>query len=941
MDRSSDRDRVKGRGITRIGFLLGGATAALTAGCRGAPRGAGEGESPARASAAISPDLPEIPALQRDVSLVQGGELLRPAIPPLRTSSDGRLGVSLKEIDGTVGLYLVRPESLSAPLLTSAPGVNLLASTTAYSGGLDRGLFQGAEAKRRLIHTTMCDGTTARPLPGQPSNPRACGAGGALDCYDLSVIASFARGPEGASVVELWKTPITVAVRDPKTPSAAIARVTTGDPVLGATLPVGDFSEPTVTADGRLLVARLGGELYPWTNPATGETRTQITSVVYSVYPESDAPCDVTKWTTLSPISHAPFDPAMKLRYGIAEYPLRDAEGNLVPDGTDVEVTYPWIDRRGANLFFTNLAPTNFYWDPAVSAIQERYPAACVAGQSCLSPATRAQIGHHDANDEPNRGFGFAGLWSHGKMVLLDGAINNTDYGFGRSDDQQRVLSLYAPGTAAAGADQTGSVRVGSGRANSDRALPPGASPNTAFIDSLENTLNHDPRLQPLTVRDVVWTVNTGKGSAEIAFDENLDANGFIVSDMTASTSIGGGAEPGWQEYHDGFDQASRTDGHGFTRPVHLQNSATAVAARWLIPAYGLASGSARVEPVALGGIAGKGLWLPGAPGDEVEYPIAPQPQDVSRSPWFYGIFLDPRFADDGATRQLLGFPDRTRIVLRGRHAIGYVTAAGVEIASLALPSLALGEHAWTHLAFVVKDGGSRVELYLDGFLYHSFDSPEALFQMVPGTFRVGAAPGSPQAGFRGWIDDLLVLAEEPDPEVICNHARGTLTRIEPPFVGPWAATALLYPALGHQRLTARLAGSGATADTRYACYHDYTTALEAGANLRDLPVGQSVRGALLFPQGPLVYQTPRPDASSNRFCLSCHTADQPKSLSLTALVSAPDAALTMDEDSRRQPMQPPPLIFGNVPPGYVAPGKPPAAISAPPSGLSLDQWVY
>jgi hypothetical protein len=943
MLRSSDRKSAFRTGV--IGFTFGGAALALTAGCRGGPPG--EGESTGRATLGLSPDLPEIPAIQRDVSLVQGGKLLRPAIPPLRTSSDGRLGVSLKEVDGKVGFYLVRPESLSSPLLTSAPGVNILAATSPYAGGLDAALFQGAKADRRLMHTAMCDGTTTRPLPGQPSNPRACGLDTAFDCYDLSVIASFGRGLEGSptSTVELWQTPITVVVSDPKTPSAQIESVITGVPVLGPTLPVHDFTEPTVTADGRLLVARFGGALYPWTNPATGETRTQLTTIVYSVYPEGDAPCDVTKWTTLSPISHAPYDPAMRHRYGIAEYPLRDGEGNLIPDGTDVEATYPWIDRRGSNLFFTATAATLFYWDPSAGGgeVRERYPAACVAGQKCLLPASRLQIGHADANDEPTRGFGFAGLWSHGKMVLMDSPINNTDYGFGRSDDQQRVLSLYAPGTAAAGDDQSGSVRVGSGRANSDRALPPGVSPNTAFIDSLENTLNHDPRLQPLTVRDVVWTVNTGKGSAEIAFDESLDADGFIVSDMGASTSIGGGAEPGWQEYHDGFDQASSTDGRGFTRPVHLQNAATAVATRWIIPAYGLASGRVRVEPVALGGIAGKGLWLPGGAGDRLAYTVAPQPQDVALSPWFYGIFLDPRFADDGTTRQLLAFPDHTRIVLRGRHAIGYESAAGVEIATIPLPAGALGDHAWTHLGFVVKGSGSRVELSLDGFLYHVLDSPDAaLFQMVPGDLVVGAAMGRVEPGFRGWIDDLVVLAEEPDPEVICNHARGTLTRMDPPFVGPWPKTALVYPPLGHQRLTARLAAireTGATADTRYACYHDYTTELDPGTNLRDLPAGQSIRAALLFPQGPLVYQVPRPDASSNRFCLTCHVVSQPKSLSLSALIA--DPTLTMDQDPRRQPMQPPPLVFGNVPAGYVAPGRPAAAISAPPAGLSLDQWVY
>ena len=32
--------------------------------------------------------------------------------------------------------------------------------------------------------------------------------------------------------------------------------------------------------------------------------------------------------------------------------------------------------------------------------------------------------------------------------------------------------------------------------------------------------------------------------------------------------------------------------------------------------------------------------------------------------------------------------------------------------------------------------------------------------------------------GFRGWIDELVVLAHAPNVEVACNHARGTLVEV-------------------------------------------------------------------------------------------------------------------------------------------------------------------
>jgi hypothetical protein len=212
-----------------------------------------------------------------------------------------------------------------------------------------------------------------------------------------------------------------------------------------------------------------------------------------------------------------------------------------------------------------------------------------------------------------------------------------------------------------------------------------------------------------------------------------------------------------------------------------------------------------------------------------------------------------------------------------------------------------------------------------------------ALFRFVPGTFRVGAAPG--KAGVQGWIDEVKVLASGPDAEVACNHARGTLIGFPSTYVGSWKAIAAQYPAASHAAISTRLTNAGETAFDLYACYHDYVN--ETGAHLRNIPTGTtSVRRAMIFPESPLSWSQPRPDSSRNAFCLGCHVTGQRASLTPAALTF--DGTKTVATDPRRQPLQPPRLVFGNVPSGYVPETSLPAAsTTAPAGGLSLDAWVF
>lgn len=81
------------------------------------------------------------------------------------------------------------------------------------------------------------------------------------------------------------------------------------------------------------------------------------------------------------------------------------------------------------------------------------------------------------------------------------------------------------------------------------------------------------------------------------------------------------------------------------------------------------------------------------------------------------------------------------------------------------------------------------------------------------------------------------------------------------------------------------------------------------------LPTGViSLRSSLNFNEGPLRFGVPRPDSRNNRFCLSCHTSNDPvPALNTQAL--GPLVGVPLEDDVRRQPFQPPPRFRGHLPP--------------------------
>lgn len=865
---------------------------------------------------------PQTPRILRDVATVDDEvENTEPYVPGHRTTMDGRVALrvqgataDIERLSTNLSFFLFAPEKLEEAILQGPAGPEILADTAPFDvefpPALEEDLF-------RLGHHAICDPTTEFPSAGEKPNPYACGDDGLEDCYDLTIISS--TSPDVG--FQLWGTPATVVVSDPKTPDAQIAEVTLGEPVEGAWVPAStEWTEPAVTSDGRLLTGRLGRFPRAWTNPETGETLSRYYDLAYSQLPADAEPCDITGWTDFHPMSHAPYDPEMVGVYGLAAYPFRDTEGNLIPDGEDLGGTYPWVDREGANVFMTGVPGR------ISEQSESRYPRSCVyTGCDELTESI-----------DFDRGFQVAGLWTHGKFVHLDGRINHLDWAVGVSPEAHWNIDLYVDA-----AGDWVSVRVGGGRFveqfRNGGPFPEGYTHNANILDSLQNVANFWPAARPITPRDVVWVMSSGVTTDEIAFDDLLDPNALIVSNMQATVTQlfdDDGGSLSIPYHHNGQVRTHEGLGGVFgileldaddDEEIHLQNGATSLG--WKVPAYGsIEAGTARVEPVALGGVNGRGLWLSGDAA--VVYALAEQPS-VDQEPAYVGLFVDPR-ADAGELRELLRFPDGTGVVL-DRNEVVYVRDQR-EMHRVAIDAV----DGWVHLGWRIEAGHRAVALLVDGMALDHFEVKrrhDAIFSLSGGDLVVGRHSDS-WTGFRGWIDDFVVLLHDVDPEVACNHAMGTLVSIEE--AGPWKSWASTYPDWAHAEVAAA-AGEG----SQFACWHDHTAdhAIAASSPPEET---SSVRDAIVFPEGPLKAGAPRPDSSDNAFCLTCHSSEGVGSLHTDAL--EPDSSLLLEDDPRRQPSQPPRRVFGNIPAGWIpagdGPGSPAEASQAPDEGVLIDHWV-
>ncbi|MCG8672101.1 MAG: hypothetical protein MI867_22035 [Pseudomonadales bacterium] len=896
-------------------------------------------------------ELPQIPAVNRPVvGVTEKGGFTKPHIPPLRWTADGRLGVN-SQVGGfpyepyPVQLYLIQPEAQEKPFLDSAPGPQTLVldvtelpfrSLSPEKGGL-------------IQHTNICDpfyvDSDRRP------NPYACGVNGEDDCYDVTLISGLTDNgvdvpPGGTFNAQLaeWDrvmgTPLHIRVTNPKTTNAQIAEVQYGEPKYAPNRS-GVLFETITPADGRLLVARRAYMPLLWQNDAKNKAQLGSYDLVYSVAPPEAEPCEVSYWTEFYPMTHAPYDERVSSRYLFAKQPFRDPTGEVIPDGADMKGTYPWMDKEAKIFSFQTSPGTLFPTYKFNRGTKSRFPVRCVSQDDC------SVDNMSDTDISQDNVFAILGAWTQGKMVLLDGLLNDVDYRIGIKDINQSYLSLYQPNTGDDNHELTGEnsgeVRIGGTRIvttqpidvpvfNEDGSLKGQYRPrNTSMFDSIENRFNYLENFQHTKPDDVVWITSSGHSTVEFAFDDYLKPDGFIVSNMVGLMKW---RNNNWYKmtYYDGWNPLLQK----FSSQVRVQNSATATPDRWNLPEYGRVR-NGRLEPVANGGIRGKGIWFNGN-NTRIEYRIGEQPQSIQDRTWFYSLFIDPRDSEENIEATLIRFPNGSEITMTGNRLISLYDINQYEVHRFALPEF-VEDHQWLNLSFSVhtNNGNSATQFFINGFPYAEWSGSTSSNFFLPskGTLTLGYSRSRHTTGFKGWMDEFKVFASEPDLESVCNTAHGTLTAVTDSLgeQDHWRTYATNFASSQHAKVSEELALYGQETFESYVCYHDYTA--DNKAHLKNIPDGlTSIKSALQFPEGPLYHDTARPDSTTNDFCLSCHHDNGVVGLTVDALRYANIPAKL---DRRRQPSQPPAKVYGVIPEGWLPNSE---ASGGSESGILIDEWV-
>ncbi|MCH9647992.1 MAG: hypothetical protein K0U98_07120 [Deltaproteobacteria bacterium] len=765
-----------------------------------------------------------------------------------------------------------------------------------------------------VLHTTLCeDSGTAFSPDGQIAtgrNPRSCTAQDKLgvsfdgDCYDLSLLAVLDKrlGTNEGFQYELRSVDVTVFVRDGKSLNATVRDGNTpwiyprtALNVLGkhsdfhpdsATLPTGPgISENRYKARAQKCAQGgtdgycdfidlqhrstnfevfMDGTSFDWsgsqchsTNPGpdcrnglflfelsiTADGKLLMLNLVggkglYYSYNEVGA-CRADGWSTLRPASDMPFDPDIWQNYDIGRaqrrmvdgvetsIPFRDSLGQDIQEGENIDGAYGWIDREGKNMFFS-----------MVNDARDGYRAS---SSTDSYPYLR---GHTNPDYTPGKGVVVLGAWTQGKVVHLDNGLNPTDFG-GR-----RFERLRDPVTGAI---------LASFLAEYDMPLYQGdpvvfSMKSSQNIFSLENHLFPYEAHSPSLPFDVVWTMSADtQRNAEVAFDEYLNDDAFIVANM-APPFFSVECSNGQRQLHpdDGFlpsntcVRIARSPFPGgpdpiasykFKRNPKLQNAATRLEQfdpqGEKVPDYLQLRGGARVEPVGLGGVIGRGVYLDGN-NDFMEARFF----NPSATDWYFGLWIDSREALDSSVRTVFFFPDNSWIGMSRDQIVAHNPRFSTN-QSMDISSVGLEEGKFFHLGVkVTTEGGLRAMRFLiNGTPVHGTKSstswpdpiPDALWWMNtcsgdcpgytqgfemrnvctnglcqvasfvvgdPGPSRASSNDSGNRKSLKAWVDDLRVYrlgaAERASSgyfdEYACNLALGTLfsvSAIDPYLVFP------------------------------------------------------------------------------------------------------------------------------------------------------------
>ncbi len=579
------------------------------------------------------------------------------------------------------------------------------------------------------------------------------------------------------------------------------------------------FLEPMTTSDGRLLVLNGGSSLY---------------------YSFNEDRCEAAGFTRFEPVSKMPVDPDIYNNYDIGRsqrqggqpIPFRTSLNTPIEPGKRIDGAYPWIDRQGKNLVFSHQ-----------NAARDHYKA------SSFHPSHSSQTDPFDMpgnrnrtnpDQEPGKQVSVLGAWTQGKTVVLDNVSNYSD--FGGVGPYRYVGSPHL-------FTKSFKLDLYQGESTLVRPLAPRG------LSSLENQFNHVNSISPLSPFDVVWNVSTNtKRNSEVIFDEYLLNSALIVAHMNAP--VGDFPDIGGQDFRalpiDGFFPEVPTANvrgggnarFGYLHSPYVQNAATTSTDFRTnadsIPSHLYLMGGARIEPVAMGGARGKGIYLDGR-NDYLE--TADTFDLVDPGDWYLGVWLDSREASASRVRTVFYLPDGSSIamsreVIRTRKN----AAPNGPYKDLRIADLGLEESTFYHFGVKVRTtlgksglerrlefliNGTRVEnkvLEVGNVEYPGRDSISYPLQEGT-TFRIGgvATPrfvlGHPGPGgrrqaeepdpgtdepspFKGWVDELRVYrldeqAAEPQShfdEFACNLALGTLVRVREndthPLLEPLVATA-------------------------------------------------------------------------------------------------------------------------------------------------------
>ncbi|TNF06266.1 MAG: hypothetical protein EP326_00055 [Deltaproteobacteria bacterium] len=885
--------------------------------------------------------LPEYPSIERNNELIKSdGSLEYSYIPSRRTTGDGRVNISMGGIhlfsNQGRGLNLFVPEKVTSNnVLETTPGIHIQAHPVDIPLNPLELSQSGILTSKRM--QTICDGTKAA-LPyfvKTRRNPYVCPDDNSKDCYDLNVITKVSNSDPNNPITELWGREILVKVSNPKTKDARIHSVSYmgQGPVLGATLPFYSFFEPLVTDDGKLLVGRASQSFHTWTDHL-GVQHTKRYDLMYSKIDSSYLPCDVTGFKDFYPIAFANKDPEMQ-EYGIAKYPIRDPEGNVIPHSEDLKVTYPWIDRDGDNIFFTSRYNGFHYFDNS-GRMHTRYPKRCYDNKNnCNLTYDENQFITQDV--EPSWGysnFGYFGLWSLGKMVLIDGMINHTDYNVRREEQYKWQAKIFEKHDTKG----DGWLNFGNGRNLGNPGGPslPYAVTNFQFFGSLESLFNYHDHMKPVSPRDVNWIINSGIHSQEISFDRQLDYRYMVHIDGNASMThprfYPHPQQYSMMKYHDGFKfNNHRTRGEGFVEPVYFQNAAASL--EFNLPSRINASQNIRVEPMAHGGINGKGIWLDGESFLDFELPA--QTFEYSKKSWYFGIYLDNRANRDVTTQDVITLTDKSKILLSGNDSLLFVNSKNQVKRFRFNPGIWNGSEKFNHLGIQISDFGSSLTLYVNGMEIGKLTSRSAIIKLSSGRIIIGKNERSPNAGFRGWIDDFVMMMGNPSPELKCNEANGFLVGSNDRYSSSYSLGAL-YPIESHESISKVLSNEGFETFEKYICYVNY-------AERDGLPRGfvkssrhERISEKIHFPEKDFKWNKARPDSSQNKFCLSCHRKDRKGGLGLQALEPG---EVDLHNDVRRQPNAWPMFMSGNLPKNFYGDGMPMKNEKLPDNGIQISDF--